>query len=205
MATEEPDTTTPIRVPLGEALEKARIRVGFSVQAAASAVGVSETELAHYECGIRTPSADISAALARIYGVEPERLGHREFVARVPGRFNAEEGALWLGWCRINFDPLTDTNEHLLRSIGAALRSMRSLPETAPVFIRSQEIELFASLIDLTDENLAFLVMRYLRLSYSDTTSLIAEMWRQSMSAINFAAVQAQIAQHTPPRRHCYA
>ncbi len=205
MATEEPETTTPVRVPLGEALEKARVRVGFSVPAAASAVGLSETELSHYECGIRTPSEEISAALARIYDVEPDRLGHREFVARVPGRFNAEDGALWLGWYRINFDPLTDTNEQLLRSIGAALRSMRSLPESAPVFIRSQEIELFASLVDLTDENLAFLTMRYLRLSYSDTTSLIARMWRQSMSAIHLAAVQAQIEQHTPRQRHCNA
>lgn len=203
MATEEPETTTQSRVPLGEALEKARVRVGFSVPAAAAAVGLSETELSHFECGIRTPSADVSAALARIYDVEPDRLGHREFVARVPGRFHAEDGALWLGWYRINFDPLTGTNEQLLRSIGAALRSMRSLPETAPVFIRSQEIELFASLIDLTDDNLAFLTMRYLRLSYTATTGLIAEMWKQSMSAINLAAVQSQIAQHTPPQRQC--
>ncbi len=205
MATEESDPKPQTRVPLGAALEKARVRVGFSVQTAAAAVGLSENELSHFECGIRTPTEEIAADLSRLYGVEPERLGHREFVARIPGRFDPDDGAVWLGWYRINFDPLEDANEHLLRSIGAALRSMRSLPENAPVFIRSQEIELFASLIDLTDENLAFLTMRYLRLSYSETTSLIGRMWQQSMAAINMAAVQAQIEQHSSPRRRSFA
>ena len=205
MATEQRGTTNPTRVPLGQALEKARIRVGFTVQTAAAAVGLSESELSHFECGIRTPSAEISAELGRLYGVEPERLGHREFVARVPGRYDPEACALWLGWYRIDFTPLTDTNEHLLRSIGAALRSMRSLPETAPVFIRSAEIELFASLIDLTDENLAFLIMRYLRLSYADTAKLIASMWQRSMAAMDLAAVQTRIEQNSAPRRRCFA
>ncbi|MEZ5343114.1 MAG: helix-turn-helix transcriptional regulator [Acidimicrobiales bacterium] len=172
------------RVPLGEALRKARTRVGYGLEAAATAAGLSERELGDYECGIRTPNQAVSEALANIYGVEPERFGNREFVARVPGRYDSDKQILWLGWFRIDFNPATGTNEQLFRSVGAALRSMRSLSETAPVFIRQQEVAILAALLDLADADLAFLIMRYLRLSYAEASNLIERMWAHEINPI---------------------
>ena len=193
MLIETPVKKSGGQVPLGEALHKARKRVGFSLQAAAAAAKVTESELANYECGLRTPDAETSAALAHIYGVEPERLGNREFVARVDGRFDNEKGIIWLGWFRIDFNPVNDSNEKLFRSVGAALRSMRSLSESAPVFIRQQEVALFAALLDLADPDLAFLTMRYLRLSYAEASGLIERMWEHSISSKQPARVPVTI------------
>lgn len=161
-------------VPTGLALEKARRRVGFSVDAAASSLGISVSALGDYESGMRTPSKDVIADMCRLYGVEAGRVASRPWVPRVPPRYDGDTDLLWIGWTSISVKE--KNNEHLLRAAAAALRDMRSLTDDSPVVLRSAELPLLSTLFDLNDEGLEDLLVRYLKIQPADALQIISEM-----------------------------
>ena len=173
----EPKTSprqTRTGVATADALTMARRRIGFSVDTAADALHIGIRELYHYESGFRTPSGELIAEMARLYGVEPERLGTREWVPRVPPRFDERASVLWLGWMPIEVKP--GDNEHLIRSVAGALRTMRSLDGSDPIFIRASELPLLAGLLDLDDPRLVDHLANYLTLNDVESLALLNEM-----------------------------
>ena len=162
------------QVPTGEALEKARRRVGFSVDAAAEELKISTRLLGDIESGMRTPDPDLIDAMVALYGVEPGRIASREWVPRVPARYDADTKVLQMGWSSIQIKE--KDNDHIARSIAVALREMRSLPGESPVVLRSSELGLLAPLFDLRDPDLPEILTRYLRLPPSDALNLVNQM-----------------------------
>lgn len=170
---------TPSRrtIPLGQALEGARRRVQFSIEAAAGQLGIDARELGLYECGLRSPRPDLLAAMGDLYGVDPSRLESRPFLPRIPPRIDRTSKTLELGWMTIDLAPVEarpeEANEYLVRSIAGSLRTMRGLDVGQPVFLRRSEFPLLATLLDTDDDELAVLFMKYLSLSYSEVGDLI--------------------------------
>jgi len=175
---------------VGDALEKARHRVGFSVESAATAAGISQRELGHIESGLRTPQPDVLKALARIYGVDPSRFGSGRWVPRVPPRYDVAGRTLWLGYVSIEFDPTIHDNNHLLQSVGGAIRTMRSLDSQMPAFLRSNEFALFARLLDLNDPELPQLLGHHLNLD-SGHIEWLLEQFQASLDEDRVAAISA--------------
>jgi transcriptional regulator with XRE-family HTH domain len=162
------------QVPTGEALEKARRRVGFTAVAASEALGIPVRALGDFESGLRTPSDAVVEAMLALYGIELGRITSRSWVPRVPPRYDSDTQTLWLGWSAIHITE--KANDQILCSVAAALRSMRSLAHDAPLQVRATDLPLLAQVLDLTDENLPDTFMRYFRLSPSDCLCLVNEM-----------------------------
>ncbi len=162
------------QVPTGEALEKARRRVRFTSEAASDALGISVRTLGDFESGLRTPSDAVVEAMLALYGVEIGRIVSRAWVPRVPPKYDREKQTLWLGWSAIHITE--NDNDQIVRSVAAALRSMRSLADDAPLQLRATDLPLLAQVLDLSDEELPDTFMKYLRLSPSDCLCLVNEM-----------------------------
>ncbi len=162
-------------VPLGRALEKARSRLGYSLEAAASTLGISERLLGHLEAGLRTPTEGLLEVLCERLGLDPERLGTRAYVPRVAPYLNESGNILWLGWLPIHL-PEGFGNEHLVRSVGSTLRLMRSLDPSQPVYLRASDLPLLVSLLDIEDPTLPTLLIRYLGLTLSEAVWEITRM-----------------------------
>lgn len=162
------------RVLTGEALEKARRRVGFSVGAAAEELKISTRLLGDIESGMRAPDAELVDAMVALYGVEPGRIANRKWVPRVPASYDADTQILRLGWSSIQIKE--KDNDHIARSIAVALREMRSLPGESPVVLRSTELGPLAPLFDLHDPDLPEILTKYLRLPPSDALNLVNHM-----------------------------
>jgi hypothetical protein len=112
--------------------------------------------------------------MVALYGVEPGRIVSRSWVPRVPPRYDPKTKTLWLGW---NGICITEgDNEQIIRSVADALRSMRSVGHDTPLKLRATDLPLLAELLDLSDESLPDILMRYLRLSPSDCLSHLNEM-----------------------------
>ncbi len=161
-------------VPTAVALEKARRRVGFSVEAAADELNITTRLLGDIESGMRTPGPDLIEAMVSLYGVEPGRIEGREWVPRVPARYDAESHVLQMGWTSIQIKE--KDNDHIARSLAVALREMRSLPGDGPVVLRSTELGLLAPLFDLSAPDLPEILARYLRLTPNEALSLVNQM-----------------------------
>lgn len=164
-------------VPLGQALEGARRRVQFSVEAAAQQLGIDSRELGMYESGIRSPRQDLLEAMGTLYGVDPSRLESRPYLPRIPPKIDLQAKTLELGWMSIDLSPIDErpdeANQYLVRSIAGSLRTMRGLDVGQPVFLRRSEFPLLASLLNTSDDDLPVLFMRHLSLSYREVTDLI--------------------------------
>lgn len=162
--------------PVGVALEKARHRVGFSAEAAAMAVGISTRELAHIESGLRLPKPDVLKDLSRIYGVDHMRFGTGRWVPRVPPRYDADADILWLGYISIAFSQSVHSNDYLLRSVGGAIRTMRSLDSQMPIFMRSNDFAVLGELINLDDPELPQLMGHHLNQDAAHVDWLISQL-----------------------------
>jgi transcriptional regulator with XRE-family HTH domain len=161
---------------VGEALEKARHRVGFSIESASAAVGISQRDLGNIESGLRSPQHDVLKALARIYGVDHNRFGSGRGVPRVPPRYDEDQGVLWLGYVSITFDRAVHDNNHLLQSVGGAMRTMRDLDSQMPVIIRTTEFAIFADLLDLDDPELPQLLGHHLNVDSAHIVWLMEQL-----------------------------
>ncbi len=161
---------------IGAALEKARRRIGLSLETAAAELRLTERNLDHYEAGIRTPSPGMLLEMADLYGTKVEAFGRRDPAPRLPPHIDYESETLWIGWTPISLSAGSADNAHVIRSLAAAIRSMRSLSESKPVYLREAEIPLIASLLDLDDVDLPTVLMKFLGLTYIESEDLVQAM-----------------------------
>lgn len=157
---EKPDPTRRGGMPIGTLLELARKRAGYSESAASRVLAISEYELARYETGLRTPSSALLQEFSLLYDAD-----------LTGGDGPVEEGKLHLGWADIDLTDCVD-NESRLRRIATTLRSIRRVDVDVPLVIRTDELGLIASALDLDDPQLTDQLGVWLALSPSDASEL---------------------------------
>lgn len=191
------------QVPVGRALEQARRRVGYSTATAAESLHISERELANFESGLRTAPPSLITDMAALYGVKSEMFGSRLLVPRLEPHIDPEEQTLWLGWTPIALETGTAKNRHLIRSIASALRSMRNLGETEPLYLREKELPMIGSLLDLDDEDLPTLIMHWFRLTLNEVNDVLEKMHGDENDAASLPSVnvaEGAGGEQAPPR-----
>lgn len=162
-------------IALGQALEQGRARLGYSLATAAVAIGISERLLGQIEAGLRTPNEGILVAICERFGLDRDRLGTRAYVERVAPHLNDDESILWLGWLPIHLPEGYDT-EYILQAVASTIRTMRSLQASQPVYLRSTDVPLLVTLIDVEDPNLITTLVRHLGLTMHEAIEEIERM-----------------------------
>ena len=160
-------------VTIGVLLERARKRLGLSIELVARELWLSPTDLDNYESGMRIPSANLVERLAEYYGVRPERFDKDAPAAFEVSATDATASALWLGWAAIDLSEWDGSNDYLMRSIAETLRVMRSLGSMDPVTVRETELQAISSVVDLRDPFLAARIQIWLRISAEAAEHLI--------------------------------
>lgn len=189
--TDAEETQEPqYQLPVGEALVAVRQRSGYSLDSAARELGISVRHLLHIEAGLRTPSQELLGHIEEIYGFELDRLESRTWAERIPPRYDLETGTLWLGWLPIEAE--AGENEKLVRSIAAALRTMRSMNDHQPVYLRGSEFPVLSPLFDLEDLHLPFYFMRYLHQTFQEASWLYTALCEEAERIADRRKVQAE-------------
>ncbi len=161
-------------IPLSEIWWVARRRLGWSIDFAAREIGVSTLHLDYLESGIRTPGPELMDRMAAAYGVEVDRLEARVRNERIPPRYDSDTGTVWLGWLPVvtkGFD-----NGQILNAVAATIRTMRSLEDDQPVFLRDADLEILAPLLDFEDRQLGQRLATFLRLADEEVEELVERM-----------------------------
>ena len=149
----------------------ARRRLGWSLDFAAREIGISELHLEMLETGIRTADDALMGRLATAYGIEADRILARARAERMPPRYDADTGTVWLGWLPVvtsGFD-----NEQLLVALSTTLRTMRSLEDYHPIYLRDSDLLVLAPLFDLDDNQLSRRMMTCLGLTPAEAVDLL--------------------------------
>ena len=189
-AVEESAAEPKYQLPVGEALVAVRLRAGYSIESAALKLGITTRHLLHIEAGLRTPNPELLADFEELYGLEFERLESRTWATRIPPRYDLETNTLWLGWLPIEAD--IGDNEKLVRSIAAALRTMRSLNDHQPLYLRGSEFPVLSPLFDLEDLHLPFYFMRYLHQTFQEASWLYTSLCEEAAKVAERRKVEAE-------------
>lgn len=162
-------------VAFGEALETARVRLGYSLETASEVLRVTPRTLGQIESGLRTPTDAFIATVCGAYGLEQDRLGTRGYVPRTAPYLSDDASVLWLGWLPISL-PEQYSTEGLICSIASTLRSMRSLDVHQPVYLRAGDLGLIASLLDIEDPDLVRVMITHLKITLSEAIDEVQRM-----------------------------
>ena len=152
----EPHVSSDAAVALAAAAATARTVVGYSLEGAASALGVSTALLSDVE-GTTAPLSDaMRRNMEATYGITLDRL-----IAQMPGHsmrtslsYDAEAGILRIGELGVRFRAGVQSNDELLRGFSAAVRRQRQIPPSVPLHLRSTDMHVLAELLDLDDSQL---------------------------------------------------
>ncbi len=134
----------------------ARTLVGYSVEGAATALGVTAGLVRDIESGAVELTPDLRALMEDAYGISLASL-IQEAPARLPRTpisYDATNGVLRVGTLGVRFRLGLDDNDVLLRGFTSAVRRQRQLPPSIPLQLRKADLPVLATLLDLTDEDL---------------------------------------------------
>jgi len=140
---------------LGNAAATARTLLGYSLAGAADRLGIPETILIEAESGRLDITPEMKKMFEDCYGIELETLvKERTYAPRTPMAYDAASGILRVGTLGVRFHVGLDDNDVLLRGFSSAVRRQRKLPPSVPLQLRSADLPVLASLLDLTDTDL---------------------------------------------------
>ncbi len=130
--------------------------VGYSIEGAAEAMGVTASILRDAESGSAPINTQLRLSMEQCYGADLDEYlpKHPGFRPRTPLEYDESAGVLRVGTLGVRFRKGVDTNDDLLRGFSAAIRRQRRLPPSVPLRLRSLDIPVLAELLDLTDEEL---------------------------------------------------
>lgn len=135
---------------LGEALEAARTMIGLTEQEAADALGISVRKLRHWEQGRKAPAPDMADAIGAAYGLD---LGGN-LPPRVPILFDVDAGGIVIADRVVPYIPGLTDNDDFLEGYVKVVRELRGLEPDTPIQLRSTDIQVLATVLDLTDDDL---------------------------------------------------
>lgn len=160
---------------LCDAFAKIRQIRGRPVEEAAAELGVTPRDLVAIECGSIHPDPDLIERMAAYYDIDAERLGINVMIPRSDPGIDPEACIIWFGWLPIEYGSNLASNEEILDAVACGVRLLRSVGPTASVQMRSSELDLVLTLLDLTDEDLIAKAVRAFRLPWKRTEELISE------------------------------
>ena len=135
---------------LGEALTAARTMIGLSEREAADAIGVSTRKLRLWEKGRKAPAAGDAGAIAEAYGLDLAGT----IAPRVPIVFDEVQGGVVIAGHVVRYIPGITDNDDFLEDYVAVVRKLRKLGPDAPIQLRANDINVLATVLDLSDEDL---------------------------------------------------
>ena len=166
------DTISP---RLCDAFLKARQIRGFTLDQAAAALGISARDLRGIESGSAHPEPEMIRRMADHYRIDAERLGTDVMIHRSDPAIDPEQCIIWFGWLPIEYGSNQATNAEILNAVANGVRLLRSADPMASVLMRSEELDLVLTLLDLGDEDLISDSVRAFRLPWKQIEVLIEE------------------------------
>ncbi|MGI9608163.1 MAG: hypothetical protein ACR2P0_18675 [Acidimicrobiales bacterium] len=141
---------------LAEAASTARTIIGYSIEGAATAMGVPAAIIADVESGRVVITDDLRGRIEACYQVDLDTFirPQRAQQPRLPLAYDEEKGILRVGTLGVRWRKEVDTNDALLRGFSSAIRRQRRLAPSVPLRLRQADIPMLANLLDLTDVHL---------------------------------------------------
>ncbi len=151
-----PVAAAPAVDSFAHAAATARTLVGYSVEGAATALGVTVSLIRDIESGAVELTPELRALMEDKYGVPFASLIQQAptYSPRTPISYDAANGVLRVGTLGVRFRLGLDDNDVLLRGFSSAVRRQRQLPPSIPLQLRKADIPVLATLLDLEDEDL---------------------------------------------------
>ena len=160
---------------LCDAFAKIRQVRGHAIADAAAHLGLSPRELRGIESGSCHPDPKLIRRMADYYSIDAERLGTEVMIHRSDPGIDPEACIIWFGWLPIEYGSNLASNEDILNAVADGIRLLRSVGPTASVQMRSSELDIVLTLLDLSDEDLIPKAVRAFRLPWKRTEQVINE------------------------------
>ncbi len=164
-----------LSVRLCDAFAKIRQVRCHAIEDAATHLGLTPRELRAVESGSIHPEPDLIKRMAEYYGIDAERLGNDVMIHRSDPGIDPDACTIWFGWLPIDYGSNLASNEEILNAVADGVRLLRSVGPNASVQMRSNELDLVLTLVDLGDEDLVAKAVRAFRLPWKRTEQLINE------------------------------
>lgn len=141
---------------LAEAAATARTLIGYSIEGAARAIGITPSILSDAEAGDVPINEALRQQIEDCYEVKLEQFMKERpgFRPRIPLEYDQQQGVLRVGTLGVRFRKGVDGNDALLRGFSSAIRRQRKMPPSVPLRLRSADIPVLAELVDLSDADL---------------------------------------------------
>lgn len=141
---------------VGAAMTTARSMLGYSLEGAAGAMGMSTSLLEQIELGKVHISTTLRLEVQQFYEIDldPLIVAREGWVEREPMEYNEEAGVLRVGNLGVAFRRTVDSNDDLLRGFSSAVRSERGMGVNEPLRLRAADLPLLGYLVDLEDPDL---------------------------------------------------
>ncbi len=188
-----PEYTTLSRRRLGEALEAARTMIGLCQQEAADAIGVSLRRLRRWEQGSERPARHMATRIAEAYGLEADA----QLPSRTPIVFDTDAGGVIVSGHTIPYIPGVTPNDDFLGRYTATVRDLRGIQPDTPIQLRSTDIDVLATLLDLRDEALEDRIASW---TGQHPGSMAGVRHRLVLAAVTVGAAWGTALDHLRPR-----
>ncbi len=135
---------------LAQALRAAREAVGLDELAVADALGVSVRRLRALETGRRAPRESEVTALCGLYGLDLAGTLAR----RTPIVFDRDRGGIVVAGRLVRYTPGVTDNDAFLEAYVRVIRELRGVDDEVPLQLRSSDLAVLATVLDLDDADL---------------------------------------------------
>lgn len=138
------------------AVATARTLVGYSVEGAARALGISEALLRDVESGAVGLNEELQSLIEEKYGIRLSKLIEQAptNTPRIPISYDVTIGVLRVGSLGVRFRLGLDDNDVILRGLSSAIRRQRQIPPSIPLQLRKADLATLSTLLDLDDTDL---------------------------------------------------
>lgn len=141
---------------LGAAITSARSVLGYSIEGAATSIGISPTILSAAENAEIAINSALRLQIETSFEMDLDQfiVDPVELSTREPLEYDEKNGILRVGKLGVAFRLGVDSNDVLLRGFSSAIRSERGVAVNEPLRLRVADLPVLAHLVDLNDPEL---------------------------------------------------
>lgn len=141
---------------MAHAIKTARSVLGYSVEGVSEQLNIPTAIIREAEGGELEINDELRAVFEKFYGIDLSTLVRKSsnYAPRTPVSYDPTKGIVRVGKLAIRFRLGVDDNDRLLRGFSSAVRRQRQLPPSVPLQLRSADMPVLATLLDLDDPEL---------------------------------------------------